>query len=335
MQSPFLLNLPESSSQPKEEQTKIDRGKKAMSSKDVEEESTKSDSDDETTHVPGSRVESSKKKDLKKFDFVTKYGEHVPLTEEQINAQIKIEEEAKAKAARCESEIRKEELIDLFGLEVDPLDRLNNLANKKRKHADDIHDFFKANKRLKSSVKYEDHPAGNVLNEPVLGLDDHARTFSSLLLAENDKRNLNPLKQMRVIEQDIKSKELTLQHIEELSYLSNKLNKTAKAEASVLVITMAALGLPNAVARRTVDELIEFSARAARNVLAKINAMITEMEAMPDQDEVYDSLMCLRDDRRAENNKLMVLNEVIAEVLEDIVVKESHLEIMDATINNV
>nr|GFC69796.1 hypothetical protein [Tanacetum cinerariifolium] len=33
------------------------------------------------------------------------------------------------------------------------------------------------------------------------GLDDHARTFSSLLLAEIDKRNLNPLKQMRVIEQ--------------------------------------------------------------------------------------------------------------------------------------
>ncbi|GKA22798.1 hypothetical protein Tco_0708760 [Tanacetum coccineum] len=33
------------------------------------------------------------------------------------------------------------------------------------------------------------------------GLDDHARTFSSLLLAEVYKRNLNPLKQMRVIEQ--------------------------------------------------------------------------------------------------------------------------------------
>ncbi|GJR05246.1 hypothetical protein Tco_0528230 [Tanacetum coccineum] len=32
-------------------------------------------------------------------------------------------------------------------------------------------------------------------------LDDHARTFSSLLLAEVDKRNLNPLKQMIVIEQ--------------------------------------------------------------------------------------------------------------------------------------
>ncbi|GKB64680.1 hypothetical protein Tco_0920866 [Tanacetum coccineum] len=95
--------------------------------------------------------------------------------------------------------------------EQDPLDRLNDLANKKRKHADDIHDFFRANKKLKSSVQYKDHPAGTVLNEPVLeifsklhqgpGLDDHARTFSSLLLAEIDKRNLNPLKQMRVIEQ--------------------------------------------------------------------------------------------------------------------------------------
>ncbi|GJV08109.1 hypothetical protein Tco_1345765 [Tanacetum coccineum] len=105
-----------------------------------------------------------------------------------------------------------------------------------------IHDYFRANRRLKSSVQYEDHPAGMVLNEPVLGMimfnsyhrqdfvtieyfrdfpnemlrtvqeiffrhhqglgiDDHARTFSSFLLAEVDKRNLNPLKQMRVIEQ--------------------------------------------------------------------------------------------------------------------------------------
>ncbi|GJZ94943.1 hypothetical protein Tco_0667146 [Tanacetum coccineum] len=98
------------------------------------------------------------------------------------------------------------------------------------------------NKRLKSSVKYEDHLPGVVLNEHVLGMimfnsyhrhdfvtikdlkdfsntmqyivqeiffrcheglgqDDHVRTFNSLLLAEVDKRNLNPLKQMRVFEQ--------------------------------------------------------------------------------------------------------------------------------------
>ncbi|GKF30321.1 hypothetical protein Tco_0100119 [Tanacetum coccineum] len=84
----------------------------------------------------------------------------------------------------------------------DSLDKLNDLVNKKRKHAGDIHDYFKANKRLKSSIQYEDHLPGIVLNEPVLahGLDDHARTFSSLLLAKVDKRNLNPLKQMRTIE---------------------------------------------------------------------------------------------------------------------------------------
>nr|GFD20865.1 hypothetical protein [Tanacetum cinerariifolium] len=77
----------------------------------------------------------------------------------------------------------------------DPLDKLNDLAKKKRKHADDIHDYFKANKMLNSSVQYEDH-------SPVLGprLDDHARTFSSLLLVKVDKRNPNPLKQMRTIE---------------------------------------------------------------------------------------------------------------------------------------
>nr|GEW75112.1 hypothetical protein [Tanacetum cinerariifolium] len=198
-----------------------------MSSKDAKEESTKSDFDDETTHVHGSTDESSKKKELKGFEFVSEDGEHVLLTKEQISAQKKIEKEAKAKAARreaCPNKKRKgwtsiykqiRERIDyLCTTEVelkidldrplsdqDPLDRLNDLANKKRKHADDIHDFFRANKRLKSSVQYKDHPAAPVLNEPVLGVDDHARTFCSLLLAEFDKRNLNLLKQMRVIEQ--------------------------------------------------------------------------------------------------------------------------------------
>ncbi|GJU45370.1 hypothetical protein Tco_1202636 [Tanacetum coccineum] len=262
MQSPFLSNLPESSSQPEGEQTKIEKVKMVMSLKDAEEESIESDSDNEITHVPGSMVESSKKK--------------------------KIKEEAKAEATRREGEIRKEEPIDLLGPEVvnkyyndklqydrycdimlnrraksritncdiltrkgpitlkvykeddtseiipefkasdlhlaklgidldrplsehDLLDRLNDLINKKRKHADDIHDFFRANKRLKSSFQYKDHLTGTVLNELVLeilfrlhqgpGLDDHARTFNSLLLAKIDKRNLNPLKQMRVIEQ--------------------------------------------------------------------------------------------------------------------------------------
>ncbi|GJY81150.1 hypothetical protein Tco_0493901 [Tanacetum coccineum] len=253
MQSPSLKHPPKGSSQSEGEHIKKDKGKKVMSSEEAEKESTSSDSDDET-HLTGS---------------------------------MKIEEEDKAKAAKRESELRKEELVDLLGLEVgpitlkvyredgtsevipnfkasdlhigewrevmnarpnrtgkgwkmiydqirsrmdyihtteaelginldiplskqDPLYKLNELANKKRKHVDDIHDYFKANKRLKLSVQYEEHLARTMLNEHVLGmiirhqghgLDDHARTFSTLLLAEIDKRNLNPLKQMRTIEQ--------------------------------------------------------------------------------------------------------------------------------------
>ncbi|GJU39194.1 hypothetical protein Tco_1192151 [Tanacetum coccineum] len=52
-------------------------GQKGHIFRDAEEESTESDSDDETTHVPGSTVESSKEKELKRFDFFTKDGEHV------------------------------------------------------------------------------------------------------------------------------------------------------------------------------------------------------------------------------------------------------------------
>nr|GEW94737.1 hypothetical protein [Tanacetum cinerariifolium] len=66
---------------------KKDKGKKAVSLKDTEEVSTKN-------------------------------GEHVHLTKEQISAHMKIEEKAKAEAARHKCEIRKEELIDLLGPEV-------------------------------------------------------------------------------------------------------------------------------------------------------------------------------------------------------------------------
>ncbi|GKC89064.1 hypothetical protein Tco_1149713 [Tanacetum coccineum] len=215
-----------------------------MSSEEAKKESTNSDFDDET-HVTSSMDKTSRINKAKKFDFVTKDGTHIHLTEEQINQQKKIKEKAKAEAAKHESEVRKEELVDLLGPEVvnkeddtsevipnfkasdlhlelginldiplskqDPFDKLNDLTNKKRKHADDIHDYFKANKRLKQDfVTIEDDFSNTMLytvqeiffrRHQGLGLDDHARTFSSLLLAEVDKRNLNPLKQMRVIEQ--------------------------------------------------------------------------------------------------------------------------------------
>ncbi|GJW02778.1 hypothetical protein Tco_1561634 [Tanacetum coccineum] len=86
MQNP-LQSSPRSSSQPEGEHIKKDKGKKIMSLEEAKKESTKSDSDEEA-HVTGSMVKSSKEKKLKKFDFVT------------------------------EGEIRKEEMIDLLGLEI-------------------------------------------------------------------------------------------------------------------------------------------------------------------------------------------------------------------------
>ncbi|GJS88343.1 hypothetical protein Tco_0770979 [Tanacetum coccineum] len=118
MQSPSFQPSLKSSSQPEGDHIKEDKGKKDLSSEEAKKESIESGSDDETTHMPGSKVESSKKKELKKFDFVTESGEHVHLTKEHISVQKKIEEEVKAEAARREGEITKEELIDLLGLEV-------------------------------------------------------------------------------------------------------------------------------------------------------------------------------------------------------------------------
>nr|GEX97198.1 hypothetical protein [Tanacetum cinerariifolium] len=116
-------------------------------------ESTKNDPDNnDESNLSGSMVESPRIKKVKKFYFVTEDGKHIHLPEEQINKQKKIEDKAKADAVNVK----------------EPLDKLNGLANKKRKHDDDIHDYFKANKRLQSSVQCEKHLPGTVLNEPVV-----------------------------------------------------------------------------------------------------------------------------------------------------------------------
>ncbi|GJU92223.1 hypothetical protein Tco_1304646 [Tanacetum coccineum] len=100
------------------EHIKKDKGKKALSSEEAVKESTKSDSDGDETHLSRSMVESSRIKKVKKFDFVTEDGKHIYLTEEQINQQKKIKEEAKAEATKHEIKVRKEELIDLLGPKV-------------------------------------------------------------------------------------------------------------------------------------------------------------------------------------------------------------------------
>ncbi|GKB59365.1 hypothetical protein Tco_0915551 [Tanacetum coccineum] len=109
---------PKSSSQPEGEPIKKDKGKKAMSYKDIKEESTKSNSDADIINLAGFMVESSKKKKMRKFDFVTNGGKHVHLTEEQIKEQKRIEESVKADTTKQEVEASKEEWIDLLGVNV-------------------------------------------------------------------------------------------------------------------------------------------------------------------------------------------------------------------------
>ncbi|GJW37089.1 hypothetical protein Tco_0060009 [Tanacetum coccineum] len=104
--------------------------------------------------------------------------------------------------------------------EQDPIIKLNLLVEKKRKNVDDLHDYFKPTKRYKRLVHLGDHQAATILNEPSLGMIlfnssqrkyfisiedfeelNNEMTFSTFLVAEVEKRNLNPNKQMRLIEQ--------------------------------------------------------------------------------------------------------------------------------------
>ncbi|GJY38879.1 hypothetical protein Tco_0425243 [Tanacetum coccineum] len=145
MQSPPLQSLPKSSSQPEGEHIKKDKGKKALSLEEAEKESTNSDSNDDETHVTGSIVKPSTPKKLKKFDFITEDGRHIYLSEEEINHQKKLEEDAKAEAAKQEGEIRKAELVDLLGLEV--VNKYNNDKLQYDRYCDKM-----LNRRAKSRI---------------------------------------------------------------------------------------------------------------------------------------------------------------------------------------
>ncbi|GJW70401.1 hypothetical protein Tco_0127318 [Tanacetum coccineum] len=123
---------------------------------------------------------------------------------------------------------------------------------------------------------------------------------------------------------------------------------------------MAAAGPSNILARRVTDDLIDFTsetsfpkymkyfflqqiaktrhfinimreeAQTARNCIARLNILLVEIEAMGDVDDVWDTLMFLRDDIRDENTKLMGLNDVIAQAEDKISTKEGHVKIMQA-----
>ncbi|GJW00565.1 hypothetical protein Tco_1555816 [Tanacetum coccineum] len=74
----------------------------------------------------------------------------------------------------------------------------------------------------------------------------------------------------------------------------------------------------NEIARRVVDDLIEFNGETT------LNALIAEMEVFDNPGEVFNTLMGLRDDVRVEDAKLMRVNDLIAQAEEEIEMKEAY-----------
>ncbi|GKB41896.1 hypothetical protein Tco_0886838 [Tanacetum coccineum] len=193
-----------------------------MSSKIAKEEETESNSDDDANKLTGLMVESSKQKKLKKFDYVNKKAKRkkeemkdelinllgVDVVKKYYKTKLQYDKHCdKMLNRRAQSRITNYDVLTRKGLITlkDPLDRLNELARKEKKHADDIHDIFRQDFVTLENFKDFDNVMLYIMQEIFfrlhqgLGIDDHARTFSSLLLAEVDKRNLNPLKQIRTI----------------------------------------------------------------------------------------------------------------------------------------
>ncbi|GJX87689.1 hypothetical protein Tco_0339703 [Tanacetum coccineum] len=120
---------------------------------------------------------------------------------------------------------------------------------------------------------------------------------------------------------------------------------------------MATPGPANIVARRVTDDLISFSgetvvprymrfffvqkivksrhfmnwirdeAETVRGCITQSTIVIAELQAIEDQDEVHDSLLVAKDANRGEESKLIALNDVIAEALDDIDTQEVGAEL--------
>ncbi|GJZ48619.1 hypothetical protein Tco_0602451 [Tanacetum coccineum] len=71
-------------------------------------------------------------------------------------------------------------------------------------------------------------------------------------------------------------------------------------------------------------------ANTARNLVGQLNALISKMEALEDQGELFDTLMDLRDDREAARTKLQGLNEPITQAEQEIEKKEAQIQAMNS-----
>ncbi|GKE72140.1 hypothetical protein Tco_1534181 [Tanacetum coccineum] len=74
--------------------------------------------------------------------------------------------------------------------------------------------------------------------------------------------------------------------------------------------------------------------RTSTNLISQLNALIAELEASGDYEEVFDLVMELRDDRRDEQDKVADFNRLIDVAEEKIHGKEIDLEMLEAEGND-
>ncbi|GJY49759.1 hypothetical protein Tco_0439715 [Tanacetum coccineum] len=160
-QSPFLPSSPNTTPQPKREQVK-DKGKKALSHKEADKEESKKEIKNQK------KIRQAVKADVAKAKIKKGKEEFIDLQAgwTTIYSQIR---KILDNLYKTEEELELEFSKPLS--EQDPIIKLNTLAKKKRKNADDLHDYFRSTKRYKISVQFDDHQEGTVLNEPSLGGD--------------------------------------------------------------------------------------------------------------------------------------------------------------------
>nr|GEW30692.1 hypothetical protein [Tanacetum cinerariifolium] len=94
---------------------------------------------------------------------------------------------------------------------------------------------------------------------------------------------------------------------------------------------MATLEPANMIARCVTDDLIASSGETTprRECVSQLTAVITELQAIRDHDELHDSFLAAKDAKRSEQSKLEALNDVIDEALEDIDTQKTNVKILD------
>ncbi|GJT78149.1 reverse transcriptase domain-containing protein [Tanacetum coccineum] len=123
------------------------------------------------------------------------------------------------------------------------------------------------------------------------------------------------------------SRSVARRAVDELDDFSVETAKTCIAHLNVMICEMEAMD------DHSEGKLLVLQVETAKTCIAHLNVMIYEMEAMDDHSEVYNSLMCLKESKEAENKKLRGLSYMIADTKESIRLKEGHVEVIEEAIS--